>query len=93
MLLGNDLAANQVVPNPEQLVENPMIAQEEEVIEPEMGKDEEKDDENEIYPACVVTWTKAKRMENKVGITHGRVSGITLAQRTRFSWDWRNKVL
>ncbi|KAK3861737.1 hypothetical protein Pcinc_032332 [Petrolisthes cinctipes] len=35
-----------IVPNPE-FVENPMIAQEEEVIEPEMAKDEEEYDDGE----------------------------------------------
>ncbi|KAK3895276.1 hypothetical protein Pcinc_000993 [Petrolisthes cinctipes] len=62
MLLGNDLAGNMVVPNPE-LVENPISEKDDKILEPEICEDKGKEEKLVIYPACVVTRAEAKRKE------------------------------
>ncbi|KAK3886585.1 hypothetical protein Pcinc_009233 [Petrolisthes cinctipes] len=71
MLLGNDLAGNIVVPNPE-LVENPISEKDDKILEPEIYEDKGKEEKIEIYPACVVTRAEAKGNEkieeNEMGL-------------------------
>ncbi|KAK3850131.1 hypothetical protein Pcinc_043144 [Petrolisthes cinctipes] len=62
MLLGNDLAGNIVVPNPE-LVEDPISEKDDKILEPEIYEDKGEEEKIEIYPACVVTRAEAKENE------------------------------